>query len=217
MIEAERRLLANALLDSSNERFVLLSEACIPLYNFTTIYTYLVNSNMSYVGSFYDPNPGGLGRYNPAMAPQITAEQWHKAGQWFEINRALAVEIVSDEMYFPLFQRFCLINWNSPCISDEHYVPTFIIATSWRDNANRTVTYTDWSPGKSHPASFGKDQVTLELFDKIRNSANCTYNGISTRVCFLFARKFSPDSLDPLMKLGPDLKIFGQTNGSIYH
>ena len=29
MIEAERRLLANALLDTSNERFVLVSEACI--------------------------------------------------------------------------------------------------------------------------------------------------------------------------------------------
>ncbi|KAL2558989.1 uncharacterized protein Fot_03728 [Forsythia ovata] len=38
MIEAERRLLANALLDFSNQRFVLLSEACIPLYNFSTIY-----------------------------------------------------------------------------------------------------------------------------------------------------------------------------------
>ncbi|XP_078156963.1 glycosyltransferase BC10-like [Carex rostrata] len=217
MIEAERRLIANALLDSSNERFVLLSESCIPVYNFTTIYTYLINSNMSYVGTFYDSSPTGLGRYNPEMAPQITVEQWHKASQWFEINRALAVKIVSDETYFPLFQRFCISRRKYPCISDEHYIPTFMIAISWMNNANRSVTYTDWTARKPHPASFGKNDVTLDLFEKIRYSANCTYNGISTRVCSLFARKFLPDSLDLLMKLGPDLQIFGQTNGSIYH
>ncbi|XP_078166162.1 glycosyltransferase BC10-like [Carex rostrata] len=216
MIEAERRLIANALLDSSNERFLLVSESCIPLYNFTTIYTYLVNSNMSYVGTFY-PSGGNLERYNPAMAPQITIEQWHKATQWFEINQALAVEIVSDETYFPLFQRFCLKNWKYPCISDEHYIPTFLIATSWMNNANRSVTYTDWTARKHHPASFGKDAVTLDLFEKIRYSENCTYNGIRTRVCSLFARKFLPDSLVSLMKLGPDLQIFGRTNASIYH
>ncbi|KAG5603860.1 hypothetical protein H5410_025352 [Solanum commersonii] len=34
MIDAERRLLANALLDISNERFILLSESCIPFLQF---------------------------------------------------------------------------------------------------------------------------------------------------------------------------------------
>ncbi|KAJ1684930.1 hypothetical protein LUZ63_016320 [Rhynchospora breviuscula] len=217
VIEAERRLIANALLDSSNERFVLLSESCIPLYNFSMIYTYLVNSNLSYVGSFHDTSPGCLGRYNPAMAPQITAEKWHKASQWFEINRALAVEIVSDEKYLSLFQKFCLISWKPPCFSDEHYIPTFMAAISWRSNSNRSVTYTKWSSGQAHPASFGKHDVIPELFEKIRYSENCTYNGVNTKVCVLFARKFLPDSLDLLMKLGPDLKIFKQTNDSIYH
>ena len=37
LADAERRLLANALLDFSNERFVLLSESCIPVYNFPTV------------------------------------------------------------------------------------------------------------------------------------------------------------------------------------
>ncbi|KAJ4960404.1 hypothetical protein NE237_020314 [Protea cynaroides] len=55
VINAERRLLANALLDFSNERFVLLSETCIPLLNFATVYTYLINSNHSFLGSFDDP------------------------------------------------------------------------------------------------------------------------------------------------------------------
>ncbi|KAI3786708.1 hypothetical protein L1987_40601 [Smallanthus sonchifolius] len=38
LVDAERRLLGNALLDFSNERFVLLSESCIPIYNFSTIW-----------------------------------------------------------------------------------------------------------------------------------------------------------------------------------
>ncbi|KAK1380866.1 hypothetical protein POM88_027610 [Heracleum sosnowskyi] len=41
MIDAERRLLANALLDFTNERVVLLSKTCIPVFNFTFIYNYL--------------------------------------------------------------------------------------------------------------------------------------------------------------------------------
>ena len=41
LVEAERRLLASALLDHGNERFVLLSEACIPVRNFTAVHTYL--------------------------------------------------------------------------------------------------------------------------------------------------------------------------------
>ncbi|KAL6573723.1 hypothetical protein OROHE_002182 [Orobanche hederae] len=61
MIDAERRLLANALLDFTNERFVLLSETCIPLFNFSTIYDYLINSEQSFLSTFDDPRPIGRG------------------------------------------------------------------------------------------------------------------------------------------------------------
>ncbi|KAK6150996.1 hypothetical protein DH2020_015928 [Rehmannia glutinosa] len=64
MIDAERRLLANALLDPSNQRFVLLSDSCIPVFNFTTIYNYLMGTNHSFLGSFDDPRKPGHGRYN---------------------------------------------------------------------------------------------------------------------------------------------------------
>ena len=37
MCDTERRLLANALLDISNEWFILLSESCIPLQNFSIV------------------------------------------------------------------------------------------------------------------------------------------------------------------------------------
>ncbi|KAJ4962037.1 hypothetical protein NE237_021947 [Protea cynaroides] len=94
MIDAERRLLAIALLDFSNERFVLLSETFIPLFNITTFYTYLINSNHSFVGSFDDPHRAGCGRYNKLMWPTVSVSDWRKGSQWLEVNRNLTVEII---------------------------------------------------------------------------------------------------------------------------
>ena len=64
MCDAERRLLANALLDISNEWFVLVSESCIPIFDFNTTYDYFQNSSQSFVMVFDDPGPYGRGRYN---------------------------------------------------------------------------------------------------------------------------------------------------------
>ncbi|GKU87020.1 hypothetical protein SLEP1_g41130 [Rubroshorea leprosula] len=49
MIEVERLLLAVAREDPVNQRFVMLSDCCVPLYNFSYIYKYLMASPGSYV------------------------------------------------------------------------------------------------------------------------------------------------------------------------
>nr|GMD30462.1 Glycosyl transferase, family 14 [Ipomoea batatas] len=152
MCDAERRLLANALLDQSNEWFVLLSESCIPLHNFTTVYNYISRSQHSFVGVFDDPGPVGRGRYNGNMAPEITIAQWRKGSQWFEVDRKLAVEIVRDNVYYPKFEQFC----RPACYSDEHYIPTMLSIQFPSLLANRPLTWTDWSRGGSHPATFGE-------------------------------------------------------------
>ncbi|KAK7259389.1 hypothetical protein RIF29_24996 [Crotalaria pallida] len=38
MVEAEKRLLARALLDPDNQHFVLLSESCVPVRHFEYVY-----------------------------------------------------------------------------------------------------------------------------------------------------------------------------------
>ncbi|KAJ4950460.1 hypothetical protein NE237_027292 [Protea cynaroides] len=100
MSDGEKRLLANALLDFSNERFVLLSESCIPIYDFMTVYNYLIGSSHSFVDSYDDPSRYGRGRYNHHMYPDITLNQWRKGSQWFEMNRTLAVSIISDRISY---------------------------------------------------------------------------------------------------------------------
>ncbi|XP_057736241.1 glycosyltransferase BC10-like [Arachis stenosperma] len=204
MIEAERRLLANALLDFSNQRFVLLSESCIPLFNFSTIYTYLINTPQTFVEAYDDPSDVGRGRYSPKMRPQIRLSQWRKGSQWFQIDRALAVDMVADRQYFPVFQKFC----KPQCYSDEHYLPTMVSIKFWRKNSNRTLTKVDWSRGGPHPSRYIRFDVTIDFLEKLRYGTTCMYNGKITNVCHLFARKFTLHALDRLLRFAPKIMQF---------
>ncbi|CAL5210018.1 unnamed protein product [Lathyrus oleraceus] len=204
MIEAERRLLSNALLDISNQRFVLLSESCIPLFNFTTIYSYLINSTENYVMAYDDPSPVGRGRYSIQMLPEVSLRQWRKGFQWFEMDRELALGVVSDRIYFPVFQEYC----KGSCYADEHYLPTFVSIKFWERNSNRSLTWVDWSRGGPHPAHFLRSDVNVQFLESLR-SKKCAYNnGNSTNACFLFARKFLPSTLSRLLKIAPEVMQF---------
>ncbi|XP_065864441.1 glycosyltransferase BC10-like [Euphorbia lathyris] len=204
MIEAERRLLANALLDISNHRFVLLSESCIPLFNFSKIYNYLMGSKHSFVELYDLPTPVGRGRYNPKMRPTIRLDQWRKGSQWFGMDRGLALEVVSDRKYFAVFWKFC----KGSCYSDEHYLPTYINIKFGRKNSNRTLTWVDWSKGGAHPKRYGRTDVTMDFLERLRNKRQCDYNGKRNNICFLFARKFMPNALDRLLRFAPKIMHF---------
>ncbi|KAL5726409.1 hypothetical protein ACHQM5_009454 [Ranunculus cassubicifolius] len=199
MIDAERRLLANALLDFSNQRFVLFSETCIPLFNFTTVYNYLVNSKLSFLSSKDDPRKGGRGRYNEKMLPRISVTDWRKGSQWFELHRDLAIVVISDQTYYPIFREFC----KKPCLQDEHYIPTLVNLVTPELNSNRSVTWVDWSNTGPHPERYIGSDITVDFIEKKQFGSDCTYNGVSSSICWLFARKFAPDALEQLMKISP--------------
>lgn len=204
LFDAERRLLANALLDFSNERFILLSESCIPVYNLPTVYKYLTESQYSFVQSYDDPSRYGRGRYSRHMLPDIHLRDWRKGSQWFELSRSLATGIVSDTKYYTLFKKYCL----PACYPDEHYLPTYIRKFYGPFNSNRTVTYVDWSQGGPHPAAFTAENITEDFIQNIRNNGtHCPYNFDQTPICYLFARKFAPTALEPLLNLSS--KVMG--------
>ncbi|RVX08863.1 hypothetical protein CK203_011036 [Vitis vinifera] len=105
MIQAERILLRSALLDPLNERFVFLSDSCIPLYNFSYIYDYIMSTSTSFVdSSFADTKEG---RYNPKMDPVIPVHNWRKGSQWVVLTRKHAQIVVEDDTVFPMFQQHC--------------------------------------------------------------------------------------------------------------
>lgn len=201
VVDAERRLLANALLDFNNERFVLVSESCIPLYPLPVVHAYLTRSRHSFVGAFDEPSPHGRGRYRAGLAPDVTLSQWRKGAQWFEMDRRLAVFVIADNRYYPRFRTEC----RAPCYMDEHYLPTVLSIEEPGRIANRTITFVDWSRGGAHPATFGAGDVTEDFLERLvgkkESDQRCMYNGQPVEVCFLFARKFAPATLPPLLNL----------------
>ncbi|KAL2632269.1 hypothetical protein R1flu_016955 [Riccia fluitans] len=201
IIDAERRLLANALFDFSNERFLLVSESCIPVRNFTTFYNYVIGNKASFVGAFDDPGPFGRGRYSPEMGPEVKIEQWRKGAQWFEVSRKHAVFIVSDTKYYPKFRDFCKPN----CYVDEHYISTMMFIEFEDELAMRSITSVDWSRGGAHPATFNKNDITLELIRRILDDRGCVLFEEPNQPCWFFARKFAPSALEPLLELSPEL------------
>uniref|UniRef100_A0A161ZVI8 Uncharacterized protein n=1 Tax=Daucus carota subsp. sativus TaxID=79200 RepID=A0A161ZVI8_DAUCS len=104
MIEAERILLRHALEDPSNERFLFLSDSCLPLYNFSYTYDYIMSTSTSFVDSFSDTKEG---RYNPKMHPVIPVHNWRKGSQWAVLTRKHAHIVVRDDSVFPMFQLHC--------------------------------------------------------------------------------------------------------------
>ncbi|KAK4424446.1 Glycosyltransferase BC10 [Sesamum alatum] len=204
LVDAEKRLLANALLDFSNERFVLLSESCVPIYNFPTVYKYLVESAHSFVESYDDPTRYGRGRYSRWMKPDIKLSEWRKGSQWFEMHRTLAIKIVADTKYYMLFRKYC----KPSCYPDEHYIPTYLHKFHGALNSNRTVTYVDWSEMAPHPASFTAANVTEGFIQSLRNNGTCSYNSGKTPICYLFARKFDPSALEPLLNFSSQVMGF---------
>ncbi|KAE8690783.1 Core-2/I-branching beta-1,6-N-acetylglucosaminyltransferase family protein isoform 2 [Hibiscus syriacus] len=136
--------------------------------------------------------------------PQITVDQWRKGAQWFEIDRDLAIEVVSDQTYFPVFQQHCM----DGCYADEHYLPTLVAMKFGEKNSNRSLTWVDWTKGGPHPTRFLRTVVTIEFLDKLRSGSQCEYNGKNTSICHLFARKFMPDALYRLLKFAPIVMQF---------
>ncbi|KAG0464471.1 hypothetical protein HPP92_020540 [Vanilla planifolia] len=132
------------------------------------------------------------------MYPDIKLHQWRKGSQWFELNRELAVKIVADYSCYVIFSKYC----KPSCYPDEHYIPTYLNMFHGELNANRSVTWVDWSRDGPHPATYGIENITAEFILSIRNNGTiCTYNSEPTSLCYLFARKFAPNALGLLLNL----------------
>uniref|UniRef100_A0A803M1T1 Core-2/I-branching beta-1,6-N-acetylglucosaminyltransferase family protein n=1 Tax=Chenopodium quinoa TaxID=63459 RepID=A0A803M1T1_CHEQI len=191
MIEAERLLLNAALEDPANQRFVLLSDSCVPLYNFSYIYHYVMKSPKSFVDS------------------DIVAYYTWKF-QWFTLIRKHAEVVVDDELIFPVFRKYCKkLQKQHNCIPDEHYLQTLLTMMGLdKELERRTLTYTLWNEfaskmeGKGwHPVTFSHASATAQRIQEIKDINHVYYEtefrtewcrtNSTAAPCFLFARKFS--------------------------
>ncbi|XP_021773963.1 uncharacterized protein LOC110737924 isoform X1 [Chenopodium quinoa] len=197
MIQAERILLKSALVDPANERFIFLSDSCVPLYNLSYTYDYIMSTSTSFVDSFSDSKDG---RYNPKMQPVIPVTNWRKGSQWVILNRKHAEIIVKDETVFPVFQQHCKRKslpefWRHQpfpvdtskehnCIPDEHYVQTLLALEGLEGEiTRRSLTHTAWDLPASkdherrgwHPVTYKFSDATSELILSIKDIDNIYY------------------------------------------
>ncbi|XP_057720671.1 glycosyltransferase BC10-like [Arachis stenosperma] len=225
MVEAERRLLANALLDPDNQHFVLLSDSCIPVRKFDFMYNYLLLTNVSFVDCYVDAGPHGNGRYIERMLPEVEMKDFRKGSQWFSMKRQHAIIVMADSLYFTKFKHHCRPNMEGGknCYADEHYLPTFFSMRDPGGIANWSVTYVDWSERKWHPRSYKARDISHQLIRKIASIDQsphytsdikrsvvitpCILNNLK-RPCYLFARKFFPETRDKLIQIFSNSTLF---------
>ncbi|XP_071742107.1 glycosyltransferase BC10-like [Rutidosis leptorrhynchoides] len=217
MVDAEKRLLANALKDPDNRHFVLLSDSCVPLRDFNYVYNYLMYTNVSFIDSFEDPGPHGSGRYSEHMLPEVEKKHFRKGAQWFTMKRQHAIIVMADNLYYTKFRDYCRPGMEGRnCYADEHYLPTFFHMLDPKGIANWSVTHVDWSEGKWHPKSYRAQDISPQLIKNITSITEsvhvtshekketmimpCMWNGIN-RPCYLFARKFLPETQDRMIDL----------------
>ncbi|KAK1302791.1 hypothetical protein QJS10_CPB12g00690 [Acorus calamus] len=196
MIQAERLLLEAALEDPANQRFILLSESCVPLYNFSYIYNYVMSSPKSFVDSFLDTKEG---RYNPKMSPKIPKDRWRKGSQWITLVRKHAVVVANDDAILSIFKRYCkrrpdvdlkvkrkqnmLMQKQHNCIPDEHYLQTLL--AMWElehELERRTLTFTSWNQTANniakqrwHPVTFEYSDASLQHIKEIKGINHVYY------------------------------------------
>ncbi|KAL1301068.1 hypothetical protein HN51_045688 [Arachis hypogaea] len=208
---AARRLLASALVDDrDNYMFILLSSSCIPLHSFRFMYHVLANSNKSFIemapqdlGTFYRWS----GHRPHVMLPEVRYEKFRAGSQFWSLTRKHAILVAADMKIWPKFKLPCLHVW---CFPEEDYFPTLMNLLDTNGCVHATLTHVDWT-GRvdGHPRVYKKDEVGPQLIWALRRDRpkyGDQDDGIRHDP-FLFARKFSPDTLEVLMAIA-DRVIF---------
>ncbi|KAJ6834808.1 uncharacterized protein M6B38_333050 [Iris pallida] len=205
LISAARRLLAAALLDDpSNAFFALISQHCVPLHSFRIAYRTLFSSprlpshrRKSFI-EIVAHEPNLMNRYvargDGFMLPEIPFEDFRVGSQFFVLARRHAVAVVRDRRLWKKFRVPCLKAREDSCYPEEHYFPTLLSMQDSEGCTHYTLTRVNWTGSVGgHPHLYGPGEVTADLVRELRRS-NSTYS-------YLFARKFAPACLEPLMRI----------------
>lgn len=230
MVDAVRRLLAHALLDSTawNQWFVFVCESSVPVRSFRYVYDYLMASNVSFV----DASKPAPSYYCWNTQPEFPRKKLRKGELWMAMLRRHAAMVVAERKLYRKFKRNCKRSVRM-CTPDEEYMQTLIAIEDPTGISNKTVMYVNWSGGNvvlGSPLSHSKKLISPRLIRKIQNHSrlfpvliNCTSqlaptnlsathqsckNLQSRRPSYLFARKFPKESAASLFKLPPSVLGF---------
>lgn len=185
LVEATRSLLWEAFKDPSNQRFVLISEADIPIWDPLTFYHEIMAEQRSRVDAWWHPDMD-RDRWSWRMAlsgARIRRTDWRKSAQWFSLLRSHAQLALQDDVVFTAFEDHCRSAFDGDygrwrdCYSDEHYLPTLLHMKGLQEETVPSplgITAADWSERSPHPHEYTAEEVVPELFTtRLRNNSDC--------------------------------------------
>ncbi|OMO90820.1 Glycosyl transferase, family 14 [Corchorus olitorius] len=217
LTSAARRLLAHALLhDRSNYIFALLSASCIPIHSFNFSYETLTRSKKSFI-EILNNEVGSYDRWAArgpeAMLPEVKLDDFRIGSQFWSLTRKHARIVVGDEMIWAKFNQPCVV-WDT-CYPEENYFPTLVHMRDPRGVVPATLTHVDWNGSSDgHPRMYEASEVGPQLIERLRKEkpryGDDGTNGSDWSVRqrhdpFLFARKFSTHSIQPLLSIASDV------------
>ena len=196
-VRAIRALVREALKDPLNQWFLLMSESCIPLFNFNRIRNALLHHDKSIINACPDmgiKEMEGDTRWRHGLDEVgFQLKHWRKSATWFALKREHASVFAEDESTDRGWEKV-------PCV-DEHFLPS-MLARHGLDNETSCsdgLTHVHWaSVNDAHPTTYGADSITPELFQHLTTdqSGFAATLGLSTctgipGMCHIMARKFS--------------------------
>ncbi|KAL0401456.1 UNVERIFIED_CONTAM: Glycosyltransferase BC10 [Sesamum latifolium] len=208
LISAARRLLATAVMDDPlNSYFALVSQHCIPLHSFKYMYKTLFVKPISGPSSSSFPvhrsfieilsdEPQLWDRYNARgkniMLPEVPFDRFRIGSQFFVLTRQHALVVIRDRRLWRKFKLPCFNLYS--CYPEEHIFPTLLSMEDPDGCIHYTLTRVNWTGSvDGHPHTYQPAEISPRLIQKLRVS-NSSYS-------FMFARKFSPDCLQPLLNM----------------
>ncbi|CAL5228702.1 g11882 [Coccomyxa viridis] len=184
LADASRVLIREALKNPLNQRFIMLSESCVPLYPPAVVYQQLMWEKKSRINACdSDPNYYRDNyRYTWRMAPELEESKWRKSFQWFGVVRKHAKVIAEDTKIAKVFEKHCVNAWDDDrnawrsCFSDEHYFATVLATQGVDEETDCTggMTHTEWCnpcltpDDRLHPTAYTADMVSQESMANMR-------------------------------------------------
>ncbi len=143
LVKASLKLFQEAYKNDANKMFILVSDSCIPIYNFNHIYNNLINHQITrYSIRNKDQDNMLKPRYNKILNNTnnefLEYSKFKKQSQWCIINRNdIQIMIEKNNDYTDLYK-----NVFAP---DEHYFINISEKLNLKYDDTKTVTFDNWN------------------------------------------------------------------------
>jgi len=185
LVEANILLMKEAIKDSLNKKFILVSDSCLPIVSFDKFYKEIMKDDKTYINIHFNNN---LERFDNIINPQFKKDEFTKhSGSGLVTNQKHTKILVSElENYRK--------NWSNVHVPDEHYFGNILRVLDPDFNLNYTnykVIFDIWARENLNT----KEELNMnkEYYALIKSISNNAIDELRTKK-FLIARKVDKDT-----------------------